>query len=124
MLRRVLKQHETKEYRVILQRSQGGNYAIANTDVEEKDRDIVSSYLDTLMLDRELIPDDTDKVLVNLKETGKSLTCEVKTLSWNPGTLFQSRVNNTIIANDAMKEIFTLGSFIIFVSLVWIQIIF
>jgi hypothetical protein len=81
MLRRVLKQHETKEYRVILQRSQGGNYAIANTDVEEKDRDIVSSYLDTLMLDRELIPDDTDKVLVNLKETGKSLTCEVKTLS-------------------------------------------
>jgi hypothetical protein len=82
MLRRVLRENETREYRVLLERSQHGGYTIADIgDVEEKYRGLVSNYIDTLMSDSDLIPGDVDRVLVNLKETENTLTCEVKTLS-------------------------------------------
>lgn len=78
MLKRVLKPSETREYTVILNRSTNGNYAIS--EVEEKDRKTVSGYIDTLMSDSDLIPSDADRVVVNLKETDESLSCEVRTL--------------------------------------------
>ena len=78
MLKRVLKPSETREYTVILNRSTDGNYAIS--EVGERDRKTVSGYIDTLMSDSELIPSDADRVLVNLKETDESLSCEVRTL--------------------------------------------
>ncbi len=81
MLRRFLKPSETREYSVILKRSHGGKYDVS--EVEEKDRKAVSSYIDTLMLNSELISDNTDQVLVNLKETNETLICDVKTLSKN-----------------------------------------
>ena len=82
MLRRTLRENEIREYKVLLERSQRGGYTIADIgDVEEKYRGLVNNYIDTLMSDRELIPGDVDRVLVNLKETENTLTCEVKTLS-------------------------------------------
>lgn len=82
MLRRVLRENEAREYRVLLERSHGGGYTIADIgNVEEKYRGLVSNYIDTLMSDGDLIPGNVDKVLVNLKETENTLTCEVKTLS-------------------------------------------
>ena len=82
MLKRVLRENETREYRVMLERSQRGGYTIADIgNVEEKYRGLVSNYIDTLMSDSELIPGNVDRVLVNLKETESTLTCEVKTLS-------------------------------------------
>lgn len=82
MLRRALRENEIREYRVLLERSQRGGYTIADLDnIEEKYRGLVSNYIDTLMLDNELIPNNTDRVLVNLKETEETLTCEVKVLS-------------------------------------------
>lgn len=80
MLRR-FRPSETREYTVVLKRSQKGKYALS--EVEEKDRKTVSGYIDTLMSDSELIPSGADRVLVNLKETEETLFCEVKTLSKN-----------------------------------------
>ena len=79
MLRRFSKPSEIKEYSVIIERSYGAMYFV--TEVEEKDRRTANSYIDTLMPDSELIPSNTDIVLVNLKETDESLFCEVKTIS-------------------------------------------
>lgn len=81
MLRRFLKPSETKEYSVIIKRSNDGIYAVS--EVEEKDRKALISYIDGLMLDSDLIPGDADRVLVNLKETAETLLCEVKSLSKN-----------------------------------------
>lgn len=81
MLKRSFRQYEVKNYQFIVGRSSNGGYSITDTDIEEKDRDMVNSYIDTLILDNDLIPDDADRVLVNLKETGETLTCEVKTFS-------------------------------------------
>jgi len=81
MLRRFSKPSETKEYSMIIERSHGVRYFV--TEVEERDRKVVSSYIDGLMLDSGLIPSDADRVLVNLKETEETLLCEVKTLSKN-----------------------------------------
>jgi hypothetical protein len=80
MLRR-FRPSETREYSVILNRSNHGKYALS--EVEEKDRKTVSGYIDTLMSDSDLIPSGADRVLVNLKETEETLLCEVKTLSKN-----------------------------------------
>jgi hypothetical protein len=66
---------------VIIKRSNDGIYAVS--EVEEKDRKALISYIDGLMLDSDLIPGDADKVLVNLKETAETLLCEVKSLSKN-----------------------------------------
>jgi hypothetical protein len=80
MLRR-FRPSETREYSVILNRSNHGKYALSG--LEEKDRKTVSGYIDTLMSDSELIPIGVDRVLVNLKETKETLLCEVKTISKN-----------------------------------------
>ena len=81
MLRRFSKPSETKEYSVIIERSKGAMYFV--TEVEEKDRRTVNSYIDELMSDSELIPSGADRVCVNLKETDETLHCEIKTLSKN-----------------------------------------
>jgi hypothetical protein len=81
MLRRFSRPSETKEYSVIIERSQGVRYFV--TEVEEKDRRTVNSYIDGLMSDSELIPSGVDKVCVNLRETDETLLCEVKPFSKN-----------------------------------------
>jgi hypothetical protein len=81
MLARRFKPSETREYSVILNRTNKGKYALS--EIGEKDRKTVSGYIDTLMSDSELIPTGADRVLVNLKETEETLFCEVTTLSKN-----------------------------------------
>jgi len=49
MLRRFSKPSETKEYSVIMERSQGVRYFVA--EVEEKDRRTINSYIDELIFD-------------------------------------------------------------------------
>lgn len=79
MLKRSIKPSETREYSVILNRSHSGRYDVSK--LEERDRKAVSNYIDTLILNSELISDNTDEVIINLKETNETLICEIKTIS-------------------------------------------
>jgi hypothetical protein len=79
MLRRFLKPSQTREYSVILNRSSNGRYDVSG--LEEKDRKTTRNYIDTLILNGELISDNRDQVLVNLKETNDTLVCRIKTIS-------------------------------------------
>jgi hypothetical protein len=79
MLRRFSRPSETREYNVILNRFHSGKYDVS--ELEEKDRKAVRNYIDTLILNGELISDNSDQVLVNLKETHETLVCRIKIIS-------------------------------------------
>jgi len=64
---------------VILNRSHSGRYDTSK--LEERDRKAVSNYIDTLILNSALISDNTDEVIINLKETNETLVCEIKSVS-------------------------------------------